>query len=204
MIRIRRREALALGGLGLPVILSGCLQAPGGGDGPGSDGVRITITGRDNQPAVPVEYDVELVNSLATSTRPARLRVSITNPSDETVVLGEERDVQFHHVESNDDALYLHPADDASWAGPVEPGCWQMTEYVGVPEYYGTVAIDSGETLRADSYVYGHPELPEGSCLPAGEHRLDSRGIAGDDESAIFDGTDTTEFEWGFTLGVGD
>lgn len=198
---MRRREALAIGGLGLPVILSGCVRAPGGSS---ADGVPVTVTARDDQPAAPLEYAVELVNPVATSTRPARLRVSLTNPSEAPVVLGEERAVQFHHVASNDDALYLHPAGDASWAGPVEPGCWQLTEFVPVPEYYGTVSIESGETLRADSYIYGHPELPDGSCLPAGEHRLDSKGIAGDDESAIFDGTDVTEFEWGFTLGVGD
>lgn len=204
MARMFRREALALGGLGLPFIISGCLQAPGGGDGSSADRISVTVIVREDQPDISVEYDVELVDSVATNEHPARLRISITNRSDGPVVLGEERDVQFHHIESTDKSLYLHPAEDEIWVGPVEPGCWQLTEYVAVPEYYGTVSISSGETLRADSYVYGHPELPRGTCLPTGDYRLETTGIAGDDEEAIHDESDVIEFQWGFTLRVAE
>lgn len=194
---LRRRRLLALAGAGL----GGCVRAPGTGAG---DGVSVSVAARDDPSAGPVEYAVDMVDGVATDTRPARLRVTITNPTEARVVLGEERDVKFHHVASADTALYLHPAGDDPWTGPVEPGCWRLTEYVAVPEYYGTVPLPAGETVTADAYVYGHPELPGDACLPAGDHRLETTGVVGADEEAVFDGAGATEFGWEFTLRVGD
>lgn len=70
---------------------------------------------------------------------------------------GAERAVQFHHVSSLDAAVYLHPPRDETWTGPVEPGCWRLTEPVADPEDYGTIEIGAGETRGAESLVYGHP-----------------------------------------------
>lgn len=199
---MQRRHLLVLGGLA--VSLSGCLGSSGSdGEGP-PDEVTVSVTDRADQPAIPVEYDVELVTSVATVDRPARLRVTITNPTEDRVVLGEERAVKFHHATSDDAALYLHPAGEETWTGPVEPGCWRLTDFVAVPEYYGTVPIGAGETVAADSYVYGHPDLPDGACLPTGEHRVRTTGVAGADEEAVLDEANATEFEWGFTLQVGE
>ena len=117
--------------------------------------------------------------------------------------MGEEWDILFHHVTSGDDVLYLHPASEETWDGPVEPGCWRLTEYVAIPEYYGTIPLQAGETMQADAYVYGHPDLPEDSCLPEGDYQLRTNGIAGDDEESISGGTGGTEFDWSFTLQVG-
>lgn len=199
-----RRCLLALGGVCASAILGGCIQPPGDDDGTSSDGVSVTVTSQADQPTVPVEYSVEMVESLATMDSPARLRVTLTNPTDSTVVLGEERAVQFHHVASTEKTLYLHPAGGETGQSPVEPGCWQLTEYVAVPEYYGTVTLAEGETTQAESYVYGHPELSEGTCLPTGDHQIQTTGVAGDDEDAFDDESALTDFEWGFTLRIED
>lgn len=201
--KIPRRRLLALGG-SIPVVVSGCVSTPGGGNGQGGNGAAVDITARMAQPAVPVDYDAAMVDSVATSERPARLRVTLTNPTEQAVVVGEERAVKFHHIESTDTTLYLHPASNEPWDGPVEPGCWQLTDFVAVPEYYGTIALDAGETVEAESFVYGHPDLPTGTCLPVGEHRVRMTGVAGDEEAVITDNATATEFEWGFTLRISD
>ena len=195
---MNRRRFLGCCGASVPLLLSGCVRPPGTGNG--SSDVSVEIVSRDDQPEAPVEYAVEAVEPLATDEHPARLRVSITNRSDAAVVVGEERAVQFHHVASEDRALYLHPAGEGAGDAPVEPGCWRLTEHVGVPEYYGTVALDPGESVRGESYVYGHPDLPADACLPAGDHRVRTQGSGGDDEEAVAGGEGGTAFEWGFTL----
>ncbi len=199
-----RRQLLVRGGFTIPISLGGCVQAPRSDGGTPSGEVPVTITSQADQPAVPVEYGVEMVRAGATNDEPAILRVSITNPTDATVVVGEERDIKFHHVSSTDETVYLYPTGDAGNRGPVVQGCWQLTEYVAVPEYYGTVTLSPGETGRAESYVYGHPELPAETCLPAGEHRLVTTGVAGDTEADVTEDEDATEFEWGFMFQIGE
>lgn len=190
---MRRRRILALGG----VALAGCVGPVSDG---GTPGTRVEVVSWADQPGVPVEYEVEVTEPRATADHPARIRVSITNPTDRTVVLGEERDVQFHHAMDDDREVYLFPAGDT--VGPVEPGCWQLTEPIPIAAYYGTLPIEAGETVRAESYVYGHYDLPKAACLPEGEHRIRTTGKAGEEEWTP--GEDATEFEWGFTLRIGE
>lgn len=186
-----------------PVLGSGCIRSPpSDGDTP-AEGVSVRIVSQADQPAVPIEYDIEMKTSIATMEQPARLGVTITNPTDTAVVIGEERAVQFHHVASTEETLYLYPAGDQPGQAPVEAGCWRLTDAVAVPEYYGRIAIDAGAAVQADAYVYGHPGLPEGTCLPDGDHRLRTTGVLGDDEAAFADESELTDFEWGFTLRIG-
>lgn len=164
----------------------------------------MSVSDREAQPDVPVEYSVEMVKARATDDHPARVGVGITNVSDSAVAMGEERTVQFHHVSSTNSGLYLHPAGEETWTGPVEPGCWRLTEPVAVPEYYGTIEIEPGETRRAESLVYGHPDLPEGECLPPGDHRVAIEGVVGEDTDAVLNEEELSEFSWAFTLQVGE
>ncbi|MFB6300419.1 MAG: hypothetical protein ABEH65_09180 [Halobacteriales archaeon] len=178
------------------------MRPPDGEDGVPSEGVSVNIATVADQPSVPITYDVEMVTSIATKDQPARLRVLITNPTETSVVIGEERAVQFHHVASTEETLYLYPAGDGTDRGPVDPGCWQLTEYVAVPEYYGTVPIGADETIQADTYVYGHPERPAGTCLPEGDHRIRTNGVLGEDDAAFDDESELTGFKWAFTLRI--
>ena len=200
---MHRRRFLSLCGVSASITAAGCVQPPMNGESPTTE-IPVSIVTTTAQPDVPFEYDAEMIESVANDERPARLRITITNSSDEVIALGEERDVQFHHVSSIERSLYLHPAGGETWDGPVDPGCWQMTEYVPIPEYYGVVTVESGEVLQAESYVYGHPELPDEVCLPEGEHHLDTSGVVGSDETAVLEGTSVTEFKWGVTLRVGE
>lgn len=203
---MQRRQLLATG----LFVLTGCLDGrlPGNGDGSPSpaspsDGTRVRIVSRADQPAIPIDYTAEMAAPTATMDHPARIRIGISNTTESPVAIAEERTVQFHHVSSTEETLYLYPAGDGAWSGPVDPGCWRLTEPVAVPEYYGVITLEGNETIQAESYVYGHQQLPEGSCLPDGDHRIRMSGVSGDQES-LLEGTDTTDFEWGFTLRIGD
>jgi hypothetical protein len=223
---MRRRQVLRLGVAALPVALAGCTSTGGADGGVGSTdtpspsptdpptatpspspsptpaGTPVEVVSTDDGPEVPVEYEATMAEPLATGEHPARLRVTIRNPTDSEVVLGEERAVQFHHVASEDGALYLFPT-----GGRVEefadPGCWRLTEGVAVAEYYGTIAVPAGESITAESYVLGNVDLPESACLPSDEHRVVTNGRAAGDADAILQGDDATDYEWGFTLRIG-
>lgn len=219
-----RRSLLRLGATALPLSLAGCSDGDPGGETPtsspsptrtptstptstptatpGTDETRVEVTETATQPDVDVEYAVEMAEPLATAEHPARLQVTISNPTDQKVVLGEERAVQFHHVSSQDEALYLVPAGGGNSTGADE-GCWRLTEPVAVAEYYGTVTVPPGDSLVAASQVYGRWDLPEGVCLPEGEHRMLTSGRAADSAEGVLEDEGGTDFEWGFTLQVG-
>lgn len=214
---MRRRQALRLGVTALPVALAGCISSgdPGGEDTepptvtptpsptPTPEGRPVEVVSAADQPDVPVEYDATMAEPLATDERPARLRVAIRNPTDSSVVLGEERAVRFQHVTGEDGALYLLPAESRGERF-AEPGCWRLTDHVAVATDYGTLAVPAGGSVSAESYVLGSADLPEGACLPTGEHRVVTRGrVAASADPILGGGGDATDFEWGFTLRVG-
>lgn len=156
-----------------------------------------------DQPDAPVEYEASMAEPLATDEHPARVRVRIRNPTDSEVVLGEERAVQFHHITSDDDALYLLPVGSRAETF-AEPGCWRLTEPVAIAQYYGTISIPAGGSVSGESHVLGSADISGDVCLPRGEHRLRTRGRAAPTAADIFEGSDdATDYQWGFTLRVG-
>jgi hypothetical protein len=159
----------------------------------------VTIISRAEQPDAPIQYAAEMAEPLATNEHPARLRVTIRNPTDEQVVIGEERAVVFHHVSSTSEELYFHPTGGDA---PVEAGCWRLTEPVAVAEYYGTISIGAGESIEAESFVYGHPNLPATSCLPPGKHQISTTGRAANDADAGFEDEEASVFDWGLALQI--
>jgi hypothetical protein len=155
------------------------------------------------QPDAPIEYEVEMVERRATDEQPATLRVSVRNLTDSWLYFGEERAVQFQHVASDDGALYLLP-DNVRIEEYADPGCWRLAEPVAVPEYYGTFGVDAGWASVAESYVLGSAELPEGECLPSGEHRVRTSGRVAPTSDGVLEGSsESTDYQWGFTLRVG-
>lgn len=214
---MRRRRVLRLGTATLPLALAGCtsLGDPGSEDtepstasptsspSPTPEGTPVRVASTDEQPDVPVEYGVAMAEPLATDEHPARIRVTIRNPTDSEVVLGEERAVRFHHVIGEDGALYLLPAGSRV-EHFAEPACWRLTDHVAVAAYYGTLAIPADGSVSAESFVLGSADLPEGACLPTGEHRVVTSGRAAASADPILGGGgDATDFRWGFTLRVG-
>ncbi|MEF8840216.1 MAG: hypothetical protein V5A62_01130 [Haloarculaceae archaeon] len=204
---MRRRQLLRLGAAALPVALAGCTSTGGPGyattDSPTPADTPVEVVSTADAPDVPVEYDVTMAEPVATGEHPARLHATIRNPTDSAVVLGEERAVQFHHVTSEDGALHLLPADSRVEEF-ADPGCWRLTDHVAVAEYYGTFEIPAGGSVDAESAVMGGADLPEGTCLPTGEHRVLTSGrVAGDAETLLDGGGEAADYEWGFTLRVG-
>jgi hypothetical protein len=221
---MHRRQVLHLGSVAFPLAISGCTSA-GGNDGdtdtpapspadsptptvspsptPTPAGTPVEVVSTDDGPDVSIEYDAAMAEPLATGEHPARLRVTIRNRADQEVVLGEERAVQFHHVTSEDGTLYLLP-DGSSPDEFADPGCWRLTDRVAVPEYYGTIAVPAGESVVAESHVMGSADLPDGACLPSGEHRVTTSGMVAPSADDVLEDTgDATEFEWGLTLRIG-
>lgn len=217
---MRRRQLLRVGALAVPLGLAGCLGDALPGDsneetptqtpsptptptttGPPEGDSLVEVVDRDEQPNVPVEYTVSMAEPLATDEHPARVRVELSNTGEADLVLGERRSVQGYHGTSSDGALYLMPVGDGRTGDPVEAGCWKLTDYVAVTTEYGTVEVPAGESLTAESFVYGRVDSP-GDCLSPGEHRVGLGGRVAESSAGVIGDEDATEFSWGFTLRV--
>lgn len=215
---MRRRRLLRGFAAALPVGLAGCLgeALPGESDdgtptpeptstptpeGPPPGDTLVEVAALEDQPSVPVAYDVTMAEPLATDEHPARVRVELSNTGDTDLVLGERRGVQGYHATSADGALYLFPVGDGRTSELVEPGCWRLTDHVAVTTEYGTVEVPAGESLTAESFVYGAVDAP-GDCLTGGEHRVGVGGRVAESSAGVIGNDDATEFSWGFTLRV--
>lgn len=238
-----RRSLLRATGVAAAVGLAGCTGSPGGGNGSGDTGRTDTetptptdaetetptdtetpppddATGRvhrvssDDTPDLAVEPAVTVVDAFVAADGPAVLRVDVDNPSDETVVVGEYRDVVFQYVSSSDFTYQLLPHSERSTTGipererppyPTEEGesCWRLTEPLAQTTEYGTVSIPAGGTLTAFVGLYANPDA--GACLPTGEYRFEAT-YALEEPVGTSSGTATeqerTTAEWGFSLSV--
>jgi hypothetical protein len=150
-----------------------------------------------------VRYEVAMVEPSATREQPPVLRTHITNTRDAVTRLGEERPAQHRYVGPEDDALVLlgyGGLGDRRYRIPTAPGCWRLQSSPPHPDYYGTLELAPGETRTVDSPVYGGPSLPDGVCLPHGDHRIepDVFWTRADDTPDADDG----RVDWAFTLRV--
>jgi len=216
MISTRRRYLRGLGaaGVGGAVGLAGCTsvgpddgdaESEDGGDGlPGSGGngdaggtrpqgtggPGVSIVAVDDAPGIPIEPTVEVVREAATTDHPPRLRVTLTNASDERVRVGEGRAVHFEYVADERGALVLLPGGEEY---PAEPGCWRLTDRTAVTEEYRTFEIGPGESSERLVDPYATPG--EDACLPVGERRFETAiSIVGTDAEPESSAT------WGFAV----
>lgn len=136
-------------------------------EGTGGPGALITST--DDAPELPIVPSVELTKDVATEEHPPQLRVTITNESDQSVRLGEGRDVFFEYVADTDGYLTFLPADGEYDA---EAGCWRLAEPIMITEEYRTVTIEAGESMEKLVDLYATPG--EDACLPVGEFRFET------------------------------
>lgn len=156
----------------------------------GTGGPGLTLVGSDDAPDLPVTPSVEVTEDVATADHPPQLRVTVTNDGDETVTVGEGRDIVFSYVTSGSGQLTLLPAGGDY---PAEPDCWRLTEPIAVTREYRTVTLEPGESTSQLVNVYGAPNGD--GCLPVGEHRFEAtynvmRGESDEDEQA----------RWGFSV----
>ncbi len=193
---MRRRDYL-IGGLAASGLLAGCVNVPTGGGSP-TPRPRVRITETDGRPDLPVRPAIEVVAAEPTAGGPPELRAALTNTADHAIEVGEERDIVFAFVTSQArPGLTLLPIDDDYDA--VEPGCWRLADPVVVPEYYGVISLDPGETTERRLGVWASPD--GSGCLPPGEFRFQTTYAgAPDRDDAVQD--PAWSGQWGFTLAV--
>lgn len=226
-----RRTLLRAAGLAGLATLAGCTAIAnddtdplpdGGGDGDGPGGSQPSdlehprdathvarITGQDDAPNLPVRPRVSLADPYVTLGSPPVVQVTVENPTDDPVVIGEYRPVVFQYVYSDDDEYVFLPHSERSTAGDPDrstpdyevagDGCWQLTSGIGQTMEYGTVEIPANGTLTAFVGLYATEDASR--CTPLGERRFETsytyfeNGIPGD-------GDDTRSESWGFSLAI--
>ena len=169
---------------------------PGGDDGDasgtrleGAGGPGVTLVGTDPAPDLPVDLSASVAEPVATEDHPPALRVSLTNTSDDTLVVGEGRAVRFQYVTDDRRILQLLPAEGGY---PVPEGnCWRLEEAVATTMEYRTEELAAGETIAADVELYALPDSD--GCLPVGESRFTATIGAGESMESM------AQAEWGFT-----
>ncbi len=174
---------------------------PGGNDTNGSGETRprgtggpgITLAGTDANDG-PLEYRIEVLREAATDDAPPRIRVSVTNPGDTPLVVGEGRAAVFAYVRDVDEQLILLPIDGEY---PARAGCWRLTDSIAVTEEYRTFTLDAGETVATDLDLYALPG--EDACLPVGEYGFETTYDAAPADEGL-DSEDATGGRWGFRV----
>jgi hypothetical protein len=212
-----RRDLLRTLGVGAAAVVAGCLSngSPAGSptDSPtddlptddtdtddsggtrptGTGGPGVSIVDTDETPDLPIRPEVAVVTEAATEETPPQLRVTVTNDADETLSIGEGRDVVFAYVEDEDGVLILLPAGEEY---PAEPDCWRLSEGIAVTEEYRTIELEPGESTSRLLDLYALPG--EDACLPVGNFRFTATySVARGPDRIATDGEST---EWGFTI----
>lgn len=192
---MHRRQFIA-SGLAASSLVAGCLTVSDGGTTPTRR--VVSVTARDGSPDIPVRPTVEVAQPMASDAGPPELVAAVENTADHPIEVGEERAIVFAYVSSDElPGLTLVPSDDD--AEPVDLGCWRLADAIAVPEYYGIVTLEPGETTDRQLDVWGSPAGD--ACLPTGEFRFSTRYAGARDQS---EGIEEQEWSgsWGFTLEV--
>lgn len=194
-------------------------KTPTDGGTPTDGTHRVAVTDIDDDPDLPVNPSVTVVDPYATGASPPVLRVDVANPTDDSVSVGEYREVVFQYVRSDDETLLWLPHSERSTTGEparsvpdyqvVGDGCWRLTDDIVVTEEYGVVEIPADETLSAVVGLYGDAEAD--ACLVSGSHRfaatysvsplsIGEGTTTGTDGATAAD--DPPRAVWGFSLAV--
>lgn len=192
---MKRREVLAMAAVST---IAGC-----GTEGPkaAAEPRRIAVAATSDNPDLPVEPAVTVIEPKATDTHPPQIRVSWTNTGSERVRVGEARHMVFAYVPSADDGVRLLPVEPGSGNTfpTAEPGCWKQPvgKTITVTGDYRTVELSPDESYARTLGVWGYEMSNAEICIPTGTFdfettvRVEGKTDAGD-----------VEGEWGFTLEV--
>ncbi|WP_332899021.1 hypothetical protein [Haladaptatus sp. CMSO5] len=214
-----RRSLLRFSGLAATGLLAGCVSngaspnttdttttdggLPGSNNttGNGAGGTRPTGTGgpglslhsTDEQPNLPLELAVKVTHDVATDDAPPQLKVTLTNTSDEQLMVGEGRAIFFQYKTDDDRQLMLLPAAEEYDA---EPGCWRLNEPIAVTEEYRMRTVDPGTSISEKIDLYGAPEGD--GCLPVGNFHFTTTYNVVPTES--METAEQKSDAWGFTV----
>lgn len=191
-----RRQALAAGGTISSAVVAGCIRAPSGR--PPAGGNRVVLVDTDSIPLISAQPSVEVSSPQITESSPGIVTATVTNMSDDTILVGEERAIVFAYVQSEQTpGLQLLP-EPASQYPASHPGCWRLSSGIAIAEYYGTVELSQGESVNANLGVWALPEVRD-ACVPVGEYRFQT-------QFTVWEGRELNDAEetatWGFTLAV--
>ena len=157
----------------------------------GSGGPVVGLVGTDAPPDLPVEPAVAVVEPTGTGDAPPTLRVSLTNTSDATVVVGEGRAVRFQYVTDDRGLVQLLPAEEEYAVAGAD--CLRLAEAVATTEEYRTEELGPGETIEADVRLYALPTYD--GCVPVGEFRFETTYAVGSSVDDL-----DRRARWGFAV----
>jgi len=161
----------------------------------GTGGPGISIRSVDDDPGLPVVPSVEITEDTATDDHPPQLRVTVTNEGDETVRVGEGREICFQYVSDTGGNLTLLPTGQEY---PAEAGCWRLKEEIATTQEYRVTELEPGDSTEALVDLYALPG--EDACLPVGEYRFEATySVSRGDGTLPSDGEHAT---WGFAVSL--
>ena len=160
----RRDHLYRFGTSALGVALAGCttVAPPLADDGE----TTVTITSVTSPSGLPIRPDVEVTRSLATEEDPPQLRTTLTNTTENPVVIGDIRNAHFENTFDESSEYVLIP-DDSGY-GNADSGCWRITGGVGHAATYQTVKIPPDEPSSRLVNLFAHGEGE--NCLPTGTY----------------------------------
>lgn len=212
---MKRRAVLT--GFGATIVpLTGCTgfgaerntKSPAGTETPPSYSGRSEVqasTVKEVPTDVPLEPSVKVIQSSITADKTARIRVTLTNTSDQTVWNTNVRIPTFSAYitqagPQEQKLVLLRPGEQYETASAE---CWRAElDNPQLNHAYTDVATDVrytvGEKKATEFAVYGHPEN-DNRCIVLGEYPIKNRyTIATDDEAEEAE----WEYEWGFGITV--
>lgn len=168
---------------------------------------RAAVVGSDGPPDLPVRPAVAFANPYVTSGSSPVVRVTVENPTDEPIVVGEYRAVVFQYVTSEGGEYVWLPHSERSTDGDPDrtrpaydvqtADCRRLASHPAQTLEYGTVEIPADGSLRAYVGLYATPEADR--CVPLDDRRFETvyaylpDGIGSDGGE---------QDRWGFTVRV--
>lgn len=196
---MRRRTVLA----SLPataLTFAGCSTTSHGSRPPPR---RVAVSDTRSPPDIPVEPSVSIVSPTAAEGHPPRLRVEWTNTGEETVRIGEAREITFAHDFSDGGRVRLLPRDWTSVTpGTGAEGCARLRPGgpITVTGEFRSGTLDPGDSHARVVGVWVGENADSDGCLPTGEFAFETPVHYGTADGSVLD-SDPGE-TWGFTLSV--
>jgi len=159
----------------------------------GGSRVNVTIASITVPPELPIKPNVEAISPMATEEHPPQLRTTLTNTTEDPVIVGDIRNAHFENTFSESGKYVLIPAN--SGYGNAEPGCWRITGGVGQASVYkpSEISPNTQSTRLLNLFAHGESE----NCLLTGIYQF--KILINISKSAD---QSTQNTSWGFTIRI--